>query len=88
MEVAAMAMPTSTLDQMARSTVAKRKSCEVDIWWVALMRIKVAMFLIFAWHRTGKMDNLVRRLVFRPLTIKPGRMLKVQSPRDETAACA
>src|SRR5271163_510548 len=42
MEAAVMAMPTSTLDQMTRSTVAKRKSDEVDIWWIALTRIKVA----------------------------------------------
>ena len=42
METAAMVMPSSTLDQMARSAVVKRKSGEVDIWWVALMPIKVA----------------------------------------------
>lgn len=31
MEAAMMAIPTSTLDHMARSTVANRKSCDVDI---------------------------------------------------------
>jgi hypothetical protein len=86
MEAAMMAMPTSTLDQMTRSTVAKRKSDEVDIWWIALTRIKVATLPTFARLKRRKTETLVRRFMFKPLTKKAGRIPKVQSPIDETIA--
>ena len=88
MEAAMIATPTSTLDQRARSTVAKRKSSDLVISCIALNLIKVAMLPMFARHRSRKTDAFVRRFIFKPLTMKAGRMPKVQSPREATAAWA
>ena len=88
MEAATIAIPTSTLDQRTRSTVAKRKSSEMVIWCIALNLIKVAMLPTFAKHRSRKTDAFVRRFIFKPLMIKAGRMPKVQSEVEATTAWA
>jgi hypothetical protein len=88
MEAAMIAMPTSTLDQRTRSTVAKRKSSDVVISWIALNLIKVAMLPMFARHKSRMTDTFVRRFIFKPLTIKAGRMPKVQSPIEATTPWA
>ena len=84
MEAAVIAMPTSTLDQRARSTVAKRKSCDTVISCIALNLIKVAMLPMFARHKSRKTDTFVRTFIFKPLMIKAGRMPKVQSEIEAT----
>ena len=88
MEAAIMPRATSVLDQMARSTEPKRKSCDRDNRWIELMRIKVAMLPIFARHRIKNTETFVRKFMFKPRTIKAGRIVKVQSPREATAAWA